>query len=166
MSLFKKSSKKQIKNNIEKESDSTSKQNLCPHCGTRLFGNPIECYKCHKTIKHKSIEDKVLNMGWEKIEKLKQKQINLKYKELGLLSSNPSKCPICSTRSNSACKIPFSEEEISRQQTVSNLFFKMDPDTAIEFLTNKEGWDHNCARNCVHMLYPSLEQKAGHKPYK
>lgn len=57
MSLFRKASKKQIENKVEKQSEATSNQNLCPHCGTRLFGNPIRCYKCHNLVEEKYKKD-------------------------------------------------------------------------------------------------------------
>jgi len=41
-------------------------KNLCPHCGTKLWGDVTKCYKCHKKIRvHQGINKNIFkpNIG-------------------------------------------------------------------------------------------------------
>ncbi len=66
------------------------------------------------------------------------------------------RCKVCSTSQTAACKFPYSSEETARFLYIGVLFHKgISPSAAVQQLL-KQGWNPQCARNCVDLTYSRM----------
>ncbi len=67
------------------------------------------------------------------------------------------RCIVCSRSQTAVCKFPYSSEEEERFVSIAVLFHKgLSPSAAVQQLL-KQGWNPQCARNCVNLTYSKME---------
>lgn len=83
-------------------STDNSTVNLCPYCGTKLFGNPFKCYKCGKSPHVgkskflKKIEDLTESKFLKKIENRIERRESISVRvNYNFDASFPDVCPCC-----------------------------------------------------------------------
>ena len=82
---------------------------------------------------------------------------NIDNKLDGKPPSKSKRCVVCSKSQTAVCKFPYSSEEKERFLSIAVFFNKgLFPSAAVQQLL-KQGWNPQCARNCVHLAYSKME---------